>query len=188
VQGESTDGERLMCGDHRNDWDVSREELIDALREAHQQVLELQAQRKEYHWLEEALHKRTQELSERVKELDCLYFIADCILNCNSDLLELLRRIVAFLPRGFQIPEQTWVSLSILGQTFQSPGFRQTAHFRDAKILTSRRQIGYLQICVSPPSRAREIPLFLREEIALVSTVSQWIGAIVELRTLKESV
>ena len=54
MQGESTDGDRLMCGDHRNDWNVSREELIDALREAHQQVLELQAQRKEYHWLEEA--------------------------------------------------------------------------------------------------------------------------------------
>lgn len=49
VQGENTDGERVMCGDHRNNWDVSREELIDALREAHQQVLELQAQRKEYH-------------------------------------------------------------------------------------------------------------------------------------------
>jgi hypothetical protein len=188
VQGENRDGKSLMCGNHGEIRDLSKEELLDALYEAHQQVLELQAQRKEYRWLEEALRRRTQELSERVKELDCLYFISDCILNHNSDLVELLRRIVAFLPRGFQSPEQTWVSLSILGQTFQSPGFRQTAYLRDAKILTSRRQIGRLQICVSPLSHAREIPLFLREEIALVNTVSQWIGAIVGLRTLKEGV
>ncbi|MBU0482836.1 MAG: hypothetical protein KKG47_17215 [Proteobacteria bacterium] len=186
MQGESTDGDRLMCGDHRNDWDVSREELIDALREAHQQVLELQAQRKEYHWLEEALHKRTRELSERVKELDCLYFIADCIRDRDFDLVELLRRIVAFLPRGFQNPERTWVTLSILCQTFQSSGFRQTAYFRDVKILTSTKQTGRLRICVSPPSHAPEIPLFLREEIALVNTVSQWIGSIVEHKMLEE--
>ncbi|MDZ4184270.1 MAG: hypothetical protein U1D97_04730 [Desulfuromonadales bacterium] len=175
-----------MCGNQGDIQYLSKEELIDALREAHQQVLELQAQRKEYHWLEEALRGRTQELSERVKELDCLYFITGCIHNRNSDLMELMRRIVAFLPRGFQSPEQTWASLSVLDQTFQSPGFCQTAYSLCVKILANRRQTGHLQIYVSPSSHKRKALLFLTEETALVNTVSQWIGLIVEHKILEE--
>lgn len=62
VQGENRDGESLMCGKHSVIGDLSKEELPDALCQAHQQVLELQAQRKEYHWLEEVLRRRIQEL------------------------------------------------------------------------------------------------------------------------------
>lgn len=186
MQGNNTNEEQSIHDDHKDAQDVSREDLIDALREAHQQIFGLQEQLKEYAWLTEALRRRTWELSERVKELECLYRVSDCILDRNSDLVELLQRVITLLPRGFQTPDNTWALLNILGQIFQSPGFRQTEYSFCTKIFASRKQIGHIQIFVSPPSHAREAPVLLIEETILVDTLSQWIGAIVEHRMLRE--
>jgi hypothetical protein len=60
---------------HYSDW--TREQLIEALEEAKQQILELRAANDEYRWLEGALKKRTHELNERVLEIDTLRQVRD---------------------------------------------------------------------------------------------------------------
>jgi nitrate/nitrite-specific signal transduction histidine kinase len=171
-----------MCSDHTQDRDYSRQELIDALREAHQQVLNLQAQLAEYKWIEDALHRRTRELSERVKELDCLYSISECLRHRDDRLAEVLDRIVNLVPKGYQNPDRTCACVTVSDRTFRSRDFRHTAHSHSAQIHTGRKQVGSIQVYVSPPVGSGDEPLFLAEEDALLNALAVWIGEIVEHR------
>lgn len=169
-----------MCSDSAQDEDDGRRELVDALREAHERVLELEAQLAEYKWIAEALRRRTRDLSERVKELDCLYSISDCLRDRSRSLKEVLERIVNLVPRGYQYPDRTSACITVSGQTFRSRDFRQTAHCQSAEIHAGRRHIGAIQVTVSPPAGSGDDPIFLAEEYALLNALAVWVGEIVE--------
>lgn len=161
---------------------VSRQELEEALREAHQEVLDLQAQLEEYRWTEAAIRRRTQELSERTKELDCLYKIVDLLHHPGNRLTDVLQGIVDAVPSGCQHPGRTWVRLAAGGRTFFSKGFRTTSFHRSVDVRIHGKPAGELTVYVAPPSDPRENPPFLPEENALLRAVAVWIGEIPEHR------
>jgi len=161
---------------------VSREELEEALREAHQEVLRLQSQLEEYRWTEAAIRRRTRELGERTKELDCLYAIVDLLRLPRSRLADVLQGIVDVVPRGYQHPGRTWVRLEARGRSFCSQGFRRTPVFHSVGIRIHGKQAGALTVHVSPDPNPGEGPVFLPEENALLQAVAVWIGEILEHR------
>ncbi len=169
-----------MCKDCAQDEDEGRQELVDALREAHERVLELESQLAEYKWIAEALRRRTRDLSERVKELDCLFSISDCLRDRSRGLKEVLDRVVNLVPKGYQYPDRTCACITLSGQTFRSRGFCQTAHCQSAEIHAGGRPIGAILVTVSPPTSSGDEPIFLAEEHALLDALAVWVGEIVE--------
>ena len=161
---------------------VSRQDLEEALREAHQQVLDLQSQLEEYRWTEAAIRRRTIELSERTKELECLYAIVDLLRHPGNPLADVLQGIVNVVPRGYQHPKRTWVRLEARGQGFCSPDFRRTSVFHSVGISIHGRKAGALTVYVLPPLDPNDGPAFLPEENALLQAVAVWIGEILEHR------
>jgi hypothetical protein len=162
--------------------EASREELILALQEAHQQVLGLQAKLAEMEWIGEALRRRTVDLGERVKELGCLYAISDCLRDLEAELPEILQRIVNLIPIGYQHPERTWARLSVGGNIYCTPGFRETAFRQDQSIQAGKRGLGTVQVHVQPGRGPNAAPAFLDQEADLLAAVAVWIGEIVEQR------
>ena len=161
---------------------VSKEELMVALQEANQEILRLQSLIDEYKWLEEALRRRTMDLSERTKELECMYAVADCLRDLDADIETVLRRIAGFIPRGYQNPRETCVSVTVCGRTFCSPGFKPTSCCQHVKILACGRHIGDVRVYVEPPARPAETAAFLPEESDMLEALAVWIGEAVEHR------
>lgn len=155
-------------------------ELADALREAHQEILDLQFELAEYKWVESALRSRTSELSERVKELECLYSISQFLCQRSTSLSEMLQDIVNTLPKGYQNPERTWACLEVSGKSFYSNQFQTTPDSHSADIIIHGRQAGTIRVCVLPKPNTGDEPVILPMERKLLQSVALWIGKTVE--------
>jgi hypothetical protein len=121
-------------------------------------------------------------LRERVKELDCLYGIAQVIQRAGGSLEELLGEIVERLPPGWQYPELTEARILLDGSAYATPGFQETPWVQEAVLRAGDRVRGKVQVAYS-----REMPLFdegpfLREERSLIDEVARQVGLAVGRR------
>lgn len=117
-------------------------------------------------------------LRERIKELNCLYGIAQLAERHMDSLEELLSDLVDFLPLSWQHPEIACARVVFGGITYKSKGFKVSNWRQSSRILMYGEAVGevalfYLEEC--PP--ADEGP-FLSEERALLDAVAERIGTI----------
>ncbi|MBU1275246.1 MAG: helix-turn-helix transcriptional regulator [Proteobacteria bacterium] len=117
-------------------------------------------------------------LRERIKELNCLYGIAQLAERHMDSLEDLLRDLVDFLPLSWQHPEIACARVVFGGTTYKSKGFKVSNWRQSSRIFMYGEAVGevalfYLEEC--PP--ADEGP-FLSEERALLDAVAERIGTI----------
>ncbi len=116
-------------------------------------------------------------LRERIKELNCLYGIAQ-LADVHADSVDgLLRDLVNFLPLSWQYPEITGARIMFRDKTYKSKGFKVTKWRQASRILVYNEPVGEVAMFYMeerPP--AGEGP-FLREERALLDAVAERIGA-----------
>lgn len=154
-------------------------ELVNALQAAQRQILSLENQLEEYRWLEESLRKRTKELNERVKELECLYAVSSSLPSANN-LAELLLGVCQTLPRGFQFPDTSWVALEVYGQKFFTRGFRPSVHRVSREIKARGETAGTIVVNIGPVFDKYHKNAVLPEEERLVEMVAALIGKLLE--------
>jgi DNA-binding CsgD family transcriptional regulator len=115
-------------------------------------------------------------LRERIKELNCLYGIAQLAERHPDSIEDLLRDLVNFLPLSWQYPPITCARIMFKGDTFKSRNFKVTNWRQSSNILMYNEPVGevsifYLEEC--PP--ADEGP-FLKEERVLLDALAERIG------------
>ena len=115
-------------------------------------------------------------LRERIKELNCLYGMAQLAERHPDSIEDLLRDLVNFLPFSWQYPEITCARILFKGKTYKSKGFKVTKWRQSSRVLMYNEPVGevsifYLEEC--PP--ADEGP-FLKEERALLDELAERIG------------
>ncbi|MDH3258002.1 MAG: LuxR C-terminal-related transcriptional regulator [Deltaproteobacteria bacterium] len=117
-------------------------------------------------------------LRERIKELNCLYAIAQLAEPANGTIDEVLEGTVAIIPPSWQYPEVTCARISFLDKTYKSPDFKLTSWRQSSVIYLYGEPAGEVTVCYReerPP--AYEGP-FLHEERVLLDAVAERIGAI----------
>jgi two-component system, NtrC family, sensor kinase len=119
-------------------------------------------------------------LRERVKELTCLYGIAQVAERAGEDPGSALEGIVALLPPAWQYPETAEARITLDERSWQTRGFgpvqsAQVAEVNVGGVLRGRIEVAYRE--TRPP--ADEGP-FLREERALIHEVARQVGGLVE--------
>lgn len=128
----------------------------------------------------DAYGKQQRELKERVKELNCLYRIADLCAKRNGDLVEVLRSMLPHIAGGWQFPSKAAVRIVINGQEIQSRNFREDGCCLQRAILVDGIQKGSLEVRY-PETRtqASADSVFLEGEVKLVEGVAALIGNMV---------
>lgn len=154
-----------------------------ALYDAHQEIIVLREGIAEAKWIESALRERTRELSERIKELDCLYAISDCISPPRKPLSEILQAIAHVIPSGFQSPESTFIALNTPVGRFCSYGFRPISQTHCYDITANGQRIGSIEVSFSPKPDASDKLELLAEEDHLLLAIANLIGELIELRS-----
>ncbi len=121
--------------------------------------------------VEKALH-------ERIKELNCLYGVAQLAERHFNSLDGLLEELVNFLPYSWQYPDITCARIVFKDNIYKSDNFKVTEWRQSSRIYVYSEPVGevtifYLEEC--PP--ADEGP-FLKEERALLDALTDQIGTI----------
>lgn len=134
---------------------------------------------------EDTLKKRSYELSERVKELNCLYGLSK-ILETSG-----ISGIVNIIPPAFRYPDIACACISIGDRQSRTKNFKETAWKLKSDIVSRGECIGSLKVCYLEEKPERYEGPFIKEERNLINAVAERLGKIVEhLRAdeaLKES-
>jgi len=119
-------------------------------------------------------------LTERVKELTCLYGIAKVAEQFNNSLHKILQGIVNILPPAWQYPEITCAKIILDGRSFTTPNFQENNQKQTADIVIDGEKRGVVKVVyIEKKPELNEGP-FLNEERSLIDTVAKQIALIVE--------
>ena len=116
-------------------------------------------------------------LRERIKELNCLYGIAQLAERHSDSIEDLLRDLVNFLPFSWQFPEITCARIVFKGETYKSKGFKMTNWRQSSRIFLYNEPVGEVTILYLEERPPADEGPFLREERALLDALAERIGA-----------
>ncbi|MBZ0090149.1 MAG: PAS domain-containing sensor histidine kinase, partial [Thermoanaerobaculia bacterium] len=125
-------------------------------------------------------------LEERVKELTCLYGIAQVAERGSLELEQKVRAIVELLPAAWQFSEQCSARIVLDGREFPATGFVEGRHLQSAEVVAAGRPRGFVEVSYrGDPPPADEGP-FLAEERSLVREVARQVGLVLEARETEQ--
>lgn len=120
----------------------------------------------------ETLKKQTSVLEERVKELNCLYRLAEAINKPGVSLEEMLQDCVNILPSGYQCPEYINVRVVYLGKDYSTTGFKKSIWNQNALVVLNGECVGAVEVSYNREwANDRMNEPFLAEESNLLNGV-----------------
>lgn len=125
-------------------------------------------------------------LGERVKELRCLYGIAELSTRTDLSLEALLQQIVELLPGACQLPGIACARIKLGDEEYKTKGFSPAPWKLACDIFARGERMGFVEVryLEESPGRGDEGP-FLREERDLINAVAIEIGRIVDNRGVR---
>jgi two-component sensor histidine kinase/DNA-binding NarL/FixJ family response regulator len=118
-----------------------------------------------------ALRRQTLVLEERVKELACLYELAEVINAQGISRDEMLKQAVAVIPAGYQHPESTRARISFRGKEFSTPGFRQSVWNQNFPLFVDGEWAGAVEVSYTGEWPEAGNAPFLAEESSLLGGI-----------------
>jgi PAS domain S-box-containing protein len=138
--------------------------------------------------LEVRVRERTQDLNERIEELNCLYLISNLLKKQDSPLEDLLQGVADTIPSGLRFPEITCAKITIRGREFKSKDFAESPWELRSQILLGGKPAGEVRVFYreeKPPSTG-EGP-FLKEERTLIDALAAQVGEFAERRQAEDA-
>lgn len=126
-------------------------------------------------------------LSEREKELKCLYKVQS-IINDNLPLEEFLMEIVKHIWGGWQYPMNTRVKITFEGKVYKEPGWAETEWVQHSDIIIDGRVLGKIEVFYTRFVKLITDSQFLPEEQQLLNTIAKKVSAYIFNLRLKRTI
>jgi len=139
----------------------------------------------------EALKKSHDELelrvTERSKELNCLYGISKIVEEHDISIAEMVQRIVNLIPYGWQYPEITCARINLDDEEFKTGNFKETIWKQSSDIVVHGEREGVVEVYyLQEQPEIYEGP-FLKEERGLIFAISERLNNIVEYKNAEKA-
>lgn len=118
-------------------------------------------------------------LSERVKELECLYTISRIASQYKNDIQLALEKIVAAIPSGWQYPTAMEAFLKYGDNEIGTPSTMEKAQYVDLAI--GEEVIGKLMVYFKESKDDATPEVFLKEEQALLNQIGHEVSNLIEI-------
>nr|NQU89921.1 GHKL domain-containing protein [Bacteroidota bacterium] len=125
-------------------------------------------------------------LSERVKELTCLYRIAKIAEQTNGTLDGIFHEIIKLLPPAWQYPEVTCGRIIFDGRSYSTKKYKVFSDKMAADIIVTGRKRGLVEVIYLEKMNEFDEGPFLQEERSLLNTIAENIALIVERKEASE--
>ncbi len=130
---------------------------------------------------EEALATYTHNLSERVKELTCLYETSK-LVSSEEPIENILQKIVVLIPPGWQFPDITCARLVYKDNEYTTTNFKESKWKQSAAITPSGSNMGSLEVYYLEEKPIIDVGPFLKEEKALIEALAGNVTSFIERR------
>jgi signal transduction histidine kinase len=125
-------------------------------------------------------------LRERVKELTCLYGIAEIAGQPGVSLAGMLQGVVELLPPAWQHPEIAAARLLLDGASYSTQGFAGSCWRQRADIVVDGARRGVVEVAYAEDRPAPGESPFLKEEQNLLDAVAGQVALIIERKQAEE--
>jgi C4-dicarboxylate-specific signal transduction histidine kinase len=126
------------------------------------------------------LHKRTQDLGERVKELNCLYGISHLVERHGNSLESVIQGALDLIPSSWQYPPITCARIVVEKQQYKTENFKETDWKQISTILVQGEPIGFLEVLYLAKKPEKDEGPFLKEERNLIDAIASRMGRVIE--------
>ena len=126
-------------------------------------------------------------LTERAKELDCLYRVSELIMQVDKSMDDIFTRAVNYIPPAWQYPEITCAKISIKGHEYITDNFRESEWKMTSDITTSQEKIGFIEVCYLEEKPVIYEGPFLKEERNLIDTLCRQAASIYKRKQAEQS-
>ena len=135
----------------------------------------------------EILRQQEPLLSERVKEISCLYSVINLLGSKKypSDE-ERIHDIVKVIPTGWQYPEDACVQIILEGKEYKTDNFKETPWRQTAEILVNGEPKGILTVSYLQEKPAKDEGPFYLEERTLIDVLAKFLGDMIEPKLAKK--
>jgi hypothetical protein len=124
-------------------------------------------------------------LTERAKELTCLYAIEETLKEPDADIDQVCNRIIESIPPGWQFPDTCVATITLEGKEYRSQGFEETPWKLAADIVQQDQNVGTIGVYYTREMPAAEVGPFLNEERKLIETIADRISHFLTYRKMK---
>ena len=128
----------------------------------------------------EELRKRSYDLGKRVKELKCLYGMANLVEQPDVSVEQLIQGTVDLIPPASRYPEIACARIILEGRVFGTPDFEENPWKLKCDIVVRGEQVGALEVCYREKKSEGDEELFLDEERHLFNAIAGRLGGVIE--------
>jgi len=125
-------------------------------------------------------------LTERIKELNCLYGISNLFENQDVSLSWILQRAVELIPAAWQYPEHACARIRLAGEEYTSKNFKQTRWRQNTKIVLNDNHVGDVDVFYTQVADGGTDP-FLEEEDRLLKAIGERLSKVLWLKRSEEA-
>ena len=182
---------------------IKRKKIKEATRKiagaAEQRIKKLNA---ELHFVKEQLRQEIEKrnhareilrreepfLSERVKEIGCLYSVIGLLGNKKyASNEEKIHDIIKLIPTGWQYPEDTCVQIILEGEEYKTDNFKETPWRQTAEIMVNGEPKGILAVSYLQEKPTKDEGPFYMEERTLIDVIAKFLGEMIEIKLAKKT-
>jgi DNA-binding CsgD family transcriptional regulator len=158
----------------------SKEMFTKELRALRRRVAELEREKHLQGEIEKEKATTQHSLRERVKELNCLFGVAEVIERYGSSLEKILQGITDLLPDSSQYPETTCARVIFEDNEYVTSNFKTTKWKLAADIKVSGKKMGMVEVYYLKERPILDEDPFLKEERLLIDAIAERIGRAAE--------
>lgn len=125
-------------------------------------------------------------MRERLKELNCLYAIAQTVDEVDVPLQVMLQRVADRIPAGCMFPESCGAELRVDGLCCSGGSTRPAVSRLTAYITVDGKRRGTIDVIYTEQHRNIDEGPFLREERVLVEEVARQVGRVLRRKTVED--
>lgn len=125
-------------------------------------------------------------LTERAKELKCIYQVIEALKDETAGLTTILKSILEAIPPGYQHPTICEARIILEGKQYASLDFIETPWMQRVEIIIDNHVSGEIQVCYVQKV-FDSTPTFLPEEQKLLNAIADHLSRFVFHRRLKKT-
>ncbi|MDM8556089.1 transporter substrate-binding domain-containing protein [Desulfococcaceae bacterium HSG7] len=136
--------------------------------------------------VKEALKKKTHDLNERVKELNCLFGISQLIETPGISLKEIIQGTVELIPSAWRYYDITCSRIILEGEEYRTANFELAPYKQVSKIFIDEVCVGVLEVFYIEDRPNSDEGPFLKEERNLIDALAERLGRVIERKKMLE--
>jgi PAS domain S-box-containing protein len=159
----------------------SKIELLEALKKVTNEMIDnISREIKDRKNTEETLQERTNDLWERVKEINCLYSISEFTEKRDVAIDDVLQGVIDCIPFGWRYPEITCARIILSDKQIVTRNFKESAWKQVSAILIYGEKAGTVEVYYLEEKPVVDEGPFIKEERNLLDAISNHIGRFIE--------